>query len=68
MSELVEAIGEVYETDASAHVTYRSNPPLEANFGRYPPLETVAADAAGFLHDGDVRQLVRRALETAPWH
>jgi nucleoside-diphosphate-sugar epimerase len=68
MSELVEAIAEEYGNDASTNVTYRSNPPLEANFGRYPPLETVAADAAGFLHDGDLRQLVRRALETATWH
>jgi nucleoside-diphosphate-sugar epimerase len=35
---------------------------LEANFGRYPPLLTPAADAAGFRHDGDLPTLVRRAL------
>jgi D-erythronate 2-dehydrogenase len=62
MQELVAAIGEVYGVDAPARVTYGSNPALEANFGRYPRLETPAADAAGFAHDGTLAELVRRAL------
>jgi D-erythronate 2-dehydrogenase len=62
MSQLVAAIAEVYGGDVLRRVTYGSNPALEANFGRYPPLMTPAAEAAGFAHDGDVATLVRRAL------
>jgi nucleoside-diphosphate-sugar epimerase len=62
MSQLVAAIADVYGGDVLRRVTYGSNPALEANFGRYPPLRTPAAEAAGFAHDGDVATLVRRAL------
>ncbi|HWJ35575.1 MAG TPA: NAD-dependent epimerase/dehydratase family protein [Steroidobacteraceae bacterium] len=62
MSEVVEAIAEVYGRDVLERVSYQSHPALEANFGRYPPLVTAAADAAGFRHDGDLPTLVRRAL------
>ncbi len=34
----------------------------EQLFGRYPPLEVPTALALGFVNDGDLRQLVRRAL------
>jgi hypothetical protein len=44
-------------------VSFTSNPELEANFGRYPPLLTPAAEMAGFRHDGDLSALVRRALQ-----
>ena len=63
MAELVDAVAEVYGHDVRERVSYGSNPKLEANFGRYPPLSTPAADAAGFHHDGDLPTLpVRRAL------
>jgi nucleoside-diphosphate-sugar epimerase len=62
MRELVTAIVSVFGEDRRDHIRYESNPMLEANFGRYPPLSTPAADAAGFRHDGDVTTLVRRAL------
>jgi D-erythronate 2-dehydrogenase len=62
MSELVSAIAEVYGKNVLERVSYGSSPALEANFGRYPPLVTAAADAAGFRHDGDLPTLVRRAL------
>ncbi len=62
MQELVAAIAEVYGSDVKSRVTYGFNPALEANFGRYPPLKTPAADAAGFAHDGTLAELVRRAL------
>jgi nucleoside-diphosphate-sugar epimerase len=62
MSQLVAAIAGVYGSEVLTRVTYGSNPALEANFGRYPPLRTPAADAAGFAHDGDLATLVRRAL------
>jgi D-erythronate 2-dehydrogenase len=62
MRELVAAIAEVYGEDAGERVSFGSNPQLEANFGRHPPLLTAAADAAGFSHDGNLTTLVRRAL------
>jgi D-erythronate 2-dehydrogenase len=62
MQDLVAAIAEVYGSDVLERVTYGSNPALQANFGRYPPLDTPAADAAGFAHDGTLAELVRRAL------
>jgi len=62
MTELVQAVADVYGRDVLERVSYSSNPALEANFGRYPPLLTPAADAAGFRHDGDLPTLVRRAL------
>jgi hypothetical protein len=65
MTELVEAIAAVYGADVLGRVSYQSNPALEANFGRHPPLFTPAADAAGFRHDGDLPTLVRRALLTS---
>jgi nucleoside-diphosphate-sugar epimerase len=62
MAQLVDAIAEVHGSDVRGRVTYGSNPTLEAKFGRYPPLLTPAAEAAGFAHDGDLPTLVRRAL------
>ena len=63
MTQLVAAIADVYGSDVLTRATYGSNPALEANFGRYPPLRTPAADAVGFAHDGDLATLVRRALQ-----
>jgi nucleoside-diphosphate-sugar epimerase len=62
MTELVQAVADVHGHDVLDRVSYSSNPALEANFGRYPPSLTPAADAAGFRHDGDLPTLVRRAL------
>jgi nucleoside-diphosphate-sugar epimerase len=62
MTQLVAAIADVYGSEVLTRVTYGSDLALEANFGRYPPLRTPAADAAGFAHDGDLATLVRRAL------
>jgi D-erythronate 2-dehydrogenase len=62
MTQLVAAVADVCGSDVLGRVTYGSNPALEANFGRYPPLVTPAAEAAGFAHDGDLASLVRRAL------
>jgi nucleoside-diphosphate-sugar epimerase len=66
MTELVDAVAAVYGHDVLKRVSYGSNPALEANFGRYPPLFTPAADAAGFRHDGDLPTMVRRALLPIP--
>ena len=62
MGELVQAVTDIYGREVLERVTYRSNPALEANFGRYPPLSTPAAEAVGFRHDGDLVTLVRQAL------
>jgi nucleoside-diphosphate-sugar epimerase len=62
MAELAEAVGQAYGVDTAGRVTWQSNPALEANFGRYPPLRTPLAEAAGFRHDGDARTLALRAL------
>lgn len=45
-------------------VTYRPDAPLEAAFATQPPLETPAAERAGFAHDGDPATLVASALST----
>jgi D-erythronate 2-dehydrogenase len=65
MAELVDAIALIHGPEVLGRVTFRSNPGLEASFGRYPPLHTPAAESAGFRHDGDLQTLVRRALEAA---
>lgn len=62
MAELVEAIGQVYLTQASSLVSYRPNVLIEELFGRFPPLITTSADSIGFQHDGTLVALVRKAL------
>ena len=47
---------------SNALVTYVPDIALEAAFGTQPPLETRAADLAGFAHDGDLATLVGSAL------
>lgn len=46
-----------------ATVSYAPDAGLEAAFGALPPVNTAAADGLGFAHDGDLQQLVRRALQ-----
>ena len=62
MEQLVGTIAQDHGSDVLRRVTYGSDAVLEANFGRYPRLETPAADAAGYAHDVDLTTLVRRAL------
>ncbi|KEA63060.1 hypothetical protein ADIMK_2584 [Marinobacterium lacunae] len=62
MAELVDAISEEYGVDAQPLVTWQPVELIEKLFGGYPPLETPSADAAGFVHDGDLNALVSRAL------
>lgn len=45
-------------------VTYAPDADLEAAFAANPPLETPAAERAGFAHDGDLASLVASALAT----
>ena len=63
MAEIVAAVGRVRRVDAARLVDYRDDPQLRSQFASLPPLDTPAALAAGFHHDGDCDTLVRRALE-----
>jgi len=47
---------------SAALVTYRPDAALEAGFGAQPPLDTPAAERAGFAHDGSLATLVENAL------
>jgi nucleoside-diphosphate-sugar epimerase len=61
--QLVDAIAQVHGSNRRELVTWAPDERIESLFGRFPPLMTPAADAAGFRHDGDLPTLVRRALE-----
>ena len=53
------------QTDTStANVSYDADDALEFLFGRFPLLETPAAEHAGFAHDRSLAQLVSSALKT----
>lgn len=43
-------------------VLYEPNPLIERLFGSSPPLRTPLAEAIGLRHDGDLSQLVQRAM------
>lgn len=62
MQELVNAIAQVYRTPAPSLVKWQPDDRIESLFGRFPALETPAADALGFLNDGKLLEFVRRAL------
>ncbi len=62
IAELAAAVGRISGHPVESLLDFRPDPKLEAAFGTYPPLSTPAADALGFLHDGDADSLVRRAI------
>lgn len=61
MTDLVEEIATQSGVLADS-VSYQPDQQLEAGFGAYPLLQTPAAEALGFVHDGDIESLVRSAL------
>lgn len=63
MAELVDTLAALHGPQVRERVRFASEPRIEALFGRFPPLRTPAADAAGFRHDGDLATLARRAIE-----
>lgn len=63
MGELVQAVAAVHGAQVHELVRWAPQERIEALFGRFPPLRTPAADAAGFRHDGDPPTLVRRAIQ-----
>jgi nucleoside-diphosphate-sugar epimerase len=62
MAELAQAVGRVHGTPADDLVRWAPDARIEALFGRFPPLRTARADAAGFRRDADLEALVRGAL------
>jgi nucleoside-diphosphate-sugar epimerase len=62
MAELAQAVGRVYATPAADLVRWAPDERIEALFGRFPPLLTPRALAAGFRPDSDLDTLVRQAL------
>lgn len=61
ISDLVEAL-HASLPESRARVRFAPEPHIEAQFAAHPPLETALADGLGFVHDGDLPTLVRRAL------
>ncbi|BFM49083.1 NAD-dependent epimerase/dehydratase family protein [Marinomonas sp. THO17] len=62
MAELVQAIGDAYDQPVKELVTYEVNTHIERLFGCFPSLITAKADQLGFQHDGDLMNLVKKAL------
>lgn len=65
LGEMVEAVGRLHQVPAASQVRWAPDARIEAWFGRFPPLRTPAALAAGFRHDGDLDTLLRRAYPDA---
>lgn len=61
-AELVDAVAQVHGADRRALLSYQPDARLEALFGRFPPLHTPLAEAAGFRADADLAAFVRAAL------
>ncbi|NYT63317.1 SDR family oxidoreductase [Alcaligenaceae bacterium] len=53
---------------ASPLVHYAPDPAIQAQFGNLPPLNSAAANAAGFRHDGDLNTLLDRAVLACATH
>lgn len=64
--ELVQSIANQYGADRKALVSWQPNAQIEAQFGRWPTLDTTAANQLGFQHDHTVEALVQRALLHTP--
>lgn len=62
VAEVVEGLAKRFGSNRKALVEYQPDESLEAVFGQFPALDSSAALAAGFKHDGDVQNLISRAL------
>jgi nucleoside-diphosphate-sugar epimerase len=63
MGDLAAEVARQCGVDADL-VRYAPDAALEAAFGAQPPLQTPAAERAGFAHDGNLARLVESALAT----
>lgn len=66
MAELVDALAALHGAALRARVDFEPQERFEVLFGRFPPLATPAAEAAGFRADPDLVALVRRATQEDP--
>lgn len=62
ISDIVNAFDARSAGAASSLVQYAPDPAIQAQFGNQPPLNSTAANAAGFRHDGDLNTLLDRAI------
>lgn len=60
--DLMSALSRYLQRPASELVEYQPQPALQAQFANWPPIDTDIADRLGFQHDGNVDQLIARAL------
>lgn len=64
--QVIDALSRHVDRNGHALVAWAPDARIEALFGRCPPLDTPAALAAGFCHDGDAGRLVAAALGSPP--
>lgn len=62
IAEVVDALAARFGEDRKALVTYAPDPFVERLFATYPPLLTPEAEQLGLRHDGNVEQLIVRAM------
>ncbi|HEX7984876.1 MAG TPA: NAD-dependent epimerase/dehydratase family protein [Duganella sp.] len=62
MEQLLAALARRYGPHSRALCTHEENAAITALFGRFPPLQTPLALAAGFRHDGDADRLVAASV------
>jgi nucleoside-diphosphate-sugar epimerase len=60
--ELVDALAARFGADRKALVRYAPDPFIEKLFAAYPPLATPEAESLGLRHDGNIEQLITRAM------
>lgn len=62
VAQVVDALVARFGADRRALVSYAPDPFIERLFAAYPPLATPRAEALGFANDGNVADLIQRAL------
>lgn len=62
VGEVVEALVRRFGADRAGLVSYAPDPLVQRLFASLPPMDTPRAEALGFRHDGDVDQLIQRAM------
>ncbi|MBU9133424.1 NAD-dependent epimerase/dehydratase family protein [Burkholderia multivorans] len=62
VAEVVDALAARFGKERKALVTYTPDPFIERLFAAYPPLLTPEAEQLGLRHDGNVEQLIARAI------
>jgi nucleoside-diphosphate-sugar epimerase len=59
---IMQALARRFGDKATAGIQFRPDHAIEQLFGQMPPMDSDAAWQLGFRHDGDVDQLIARAL------